>query len=75
MYNHIPGHGVLKRKDLVVDSFMYLSRSPLLEITFKIRDYQKRFANKPQCLKEIDFFPKSYRLYSKANYNYLYESD
>lgn len=21
MYNHIPGHGVLKRKDLIVDSF------------------------------------------------------
>lgn len=24
MYNHIPGHGVLKRKDLVVNSVEYI---------------------------------------------------
>jgi len=49
MYNHIPGHGVLVRKDLVVDSF---------------RDYTKKFVDRQQCIKDINI-PKSMRLYVK----------
>jgi len=48
MYNHIPGHGVLKRKDMIVDS---------------VNDYAKKFADRPHCFNEKSFFPYSYRLY------------
>jgi hypothetical protein len=51
MYNHIPGHGVLKRKDLVVDS---------------VHSYALRYKNQPQCFNDKMFFPKSYRLYIKS---------
>jgi len=50
MYNHIPGHGVLKRKDLIVDS---------------VNNYQKRFESQPHCFNKHKFFPFSYRLYLK----------
>jgi len=50
MYNHIPGHGVLKRKDLIVDS---------------VDSYAARFAAKSRshCFNKKTFFPFSYRLY------------
>jgi len=49
MYNHIPGHGVLKRKDLIVDS---------------VDSYAARFENgREQCFNKKKFFPYSYRLY------------
>jgi len=51
MYNHIPGHGVLKRKDLVVDS---------------VHSYAARYKSQPQCFSNKEFFPKSYRLYRKG---------
>lgn len=50
MYNHIPGHGVLKRKDLIVDS---------------VNNYAKRFESQPHCFNKHKFFPFSYRLYLK----------
>jgi len=46
-YNHIPGHGVLTRKDLVVDS---------------IKEYAKTYQNQTQCFKENIYFPIAYRL-------------
>jgi len=48
MYNHIPGHGVLKRKDMIVDS---------------VNDYAKKFTTRPQCFNKKSFFPYSHRLY------------
>eukprot|EP00331_Platyophrya_macrostoma_P007233 CAMPEP_0176415902 /NCGR_PEP_ID=MMETSP0127-20121128/6055_1 /TAXON_ID=938130 /ORGANISM="Platyophrya macrostoma, Strain WH" /LENGTH=673 /DNA_ID=CAMNT_0017795931 /DNA_START=6 /DNA_END=2027 /DNA_ORIENTATION=- len=47
MYNHIPGHGVLTRKDLIVES---------------VNNYAKRFVDKPQCFNKDMFFPYAYRL-------------
>lgn len=48
MYNHIPGHGVLKRKDMIVDS---------------VNEYAKKFDTRPQCFNKKSFFPYSHRLY------------
>jgi hypothetical protein len=48
MYNHIPGHGVLKRKDMIVDS---------------VNEYAEKFNDRPQCFNKKSFFPYSYRLY------------
>lgn len=49
MYNHIPGHGVLKRKDLIVDS---------------VDSYAARFVGgREHCFNKKKFFPYSYRLY------------
>lgn len=48
MYNHIPGHGVLKRKDMIVDS---------------VNEYAKKFDGRPQCFNKKSFFPYSHRLY------------
>jgi hypothetical protein len=48
MYNHIPGHGVLKRKDMIVDS---------------VNEYAKKFVDRSHCFNEKSFFPYSYRLY------------
>jgi len=50
MYNHIPGHGVLKRKDLIVNS---------------VDTYARRFKPAPECFNKRKFFPFSYRLYLK----------
>lgn len=50
MYNHIPGHGVLKRKDMIVDS---------------VDSYAVLYKDKPQCFNKGKFFPFSYRLYIK----------
>jgi len=50
MYNHIPGHGVLKRKDMIVDS---------------VDSYALLYKEKPQCFNKGKFFPFSYRLYIK----------
>jgi len=50
MYNHIPGHGVLKRKDLIVDS---------------VNNYAARFESQPHCFNKHKFIPFSYRLYLK----------
>jgi len=50
MYNHIPGHGVLKRKDLNVNS---------------VDSYALRYQDRPQCFNKKMFFPYSYRLYKK----------
>lgn len=49
-YNHIPGHGHMIRKDLLVTS---------------ANDYIKRFKGKKKCLDQVDYFPISYRLYDK----------
>lgn len=51
MYNHIPGHGVLKRKDLIVDSYA---------------NYAAKFSNRTDCLSTNLFFPKTYRLYKRG---------
>jgi len=49
MYNHIPGHGVLKRKDLIVNS---------------VDSYAEQFqGEKSECFNKHKFFPFSYRLY------------
>jgi tubulin polyglutamylase TTLL1 len=45
-YGHIPGHGVLTRKDLNVKS---------------VNDYAKRYKDKPQCFNQNMFFPAAYR--------------
>lgn len=51
MYNHIPGHGSLTRKDLTVES---------------VKTYEKKFINKEKCYKKNKFFPESYRLDNKT---------
>jgi len=50
MYNHIPGHGVLKRKDLIVDS---------------VDNYAAKYEEQglSRCFNKHTFFPFSYRLY------------
>lgn len=48
MYNHIPGHGVLKRKDMIVDS---------------VDAYALRYKENSHCFNKHTFFPFSYRLY------------
>jgi len=50
MYNHIPGHGILKRKDLIVDA---------------VDSYALKFHNRSHCFNKHKFFPFSYRLYVK----------
>mmetsp|Transcript_251 Transcript_251/g.224 ORF Transcript_251/g.224 Transcript_251/m.224 type:complete len:348 (-) Transcript_251:552-1595(-) len=50
MYNHIPGHGVLKRKDLIVNS---------------VDQYAKKYESKPDCFNKNMMFPYSYRLYKQ----------
>jgi len=50
MYNHIPGHGILKRKDLIVDA---------------VDSYAMKYQNKSHCFNKHKFFPFSYRLYVK----------
>ena len=47
MYNHIPGHGALTRKDLNIES---------------VNNYIQRFSNKPHCFNNRTFFPMSFRL-------------
>lgn len=47
MYNHIPGHGSLTRKDLNVEN---------------VNNYMQRFSNKPHCFNNRTFFPRSFRL-------------
>jgi len=55
MYNHIPGHGVLKRKDLIVDS---------------VDSYAARFeGGREHCFNKKKFFPYSYRLYIEEECN------
>ena len=51
MYNHIPGHGALTRKDLNVEN---------------VNNYIQRFSNKPHCFNNRTFFPRSYRLDNKT---------
>jgi hypothetical protein len=58
MYNHIPGHGVLKRKDLIVDS---------------VDNYAKKFEDRPQCFNKHKFFPYSYRLYIREECEAFFE--
>lgn len=51
-YNHIPGHGSMIRKDLLVTSANeYLAKH--------------RAAGKTQCFNETSYFPRSYRLYEE----------
>jgi len=45
--NHIPGNHLLNRKDLAAKSSM---------------DYKKRFEGRPECLKEIKYFPNTWLL-------------
>lgn len=58
MYNHIPGHGSLTRKDLNVEI---------------VRNYEQRMANKPECYKAGSFFPTSYRLDNKMECQQFFE--
>jgi len=53
MYNHIPGHGVLKRKDLIVDS---------------VDNYAQVYEDQglSHCFNKKTFFPFSYRLYIES---------
>jgi len=57
LYNHIPGHGVLTRKDLVVDAIV---------------NYTELFKNKPQCLRG-SFFPSAYRLNVQSECQQFFE--
>jgi len=56
MYNHIPGHGVLKRKDLIVDS---------------VDNYAQVYKDQglDTCFNKHTFFPFSYRLYIESECN------
>jgi hypothetical protein len=48
MYNHIPGHGVFIRKNLMVDA---------------LHKYALRYKNKPQCFEKNWFMPETFRLH------------
>ena len=50
VYNHIPGHGYLIRKDLLSEAG---------------NNWIKKFEHKPQCFNKNSFFPFSLRLYDK----------
>jgi len=50
MYNHIPGHGALIRKD---------------EFNNNLQQYAKRFEGKPQCFDTKTIFPSTFRLFEK----------
>jgi len=60
MYNHIPGHGVLKRKDLIVDS---------------VDNYAAKYEadGQPKCFNKHTFFPYSYRLYMENECKAFFE--
>lgn len=47
MYNHIPGHGILTRKDMNVGM---------------VNDYAKRYENNTKCFNKKMYFPYAYRL-------------
>jgi len=47
MYNHIPGNGVITRKDLLVET---------------INSYLKKYNDKPHCIQTATFAPQAYRL-------------
>src|SRR3990167_1266928 len=59
-YNHIPGHGHLIRKDLLVTS---------------ANDYIKQYkdTNQEQCFAEGKYFPQSYRLYDEQECKAYFE--
>jgi len=50
MFNHIPGHGALVRKD---------------EFNNNLQQYAKRFEGKPQCFDTKSIFPSTFRLFEK----------
>ena len=50
MYNHIPGHGALARKNSIADNII---------------SYAKKYANNPKCFDKNQFFPTTYRLYDR----------
>jgi len=54
MYNHIPGHGALVRKD---------------ELNNNIQNYVKRYEGQPQCFDPSKIFPSTFRLFSKLFLN------
>lgn len=58
IYGHIPGHGALKSKDLIVGA---------------VNQYEKRFEDKPECFASEIFFPKSYRLFDKEECDKFFE--
>ncbi len=47
IYNHIPGHGTLNRKDMVAKSIV---------------DYARKYKDKPQCFSFNKFFPRTWIL-------------
>jgi Tubulin-tyrosine ligase family len=59
-YNHIPGHGHLIRKDLLVTS---------------ANDYIKKYreADQEKCFTEGQYFPQSYRLYNEQECKAYFE--
>jgi len=58
MYNHIPGHGVLTRKDLNVEA---------------VNHYAKRYYTQQQCFNKHMFFPFAYRLNDKDECKMFFE--
>lgn len=58
MYNHIPGHKSLVRKD---------------EILNTLERYTKIFEGKPQCFNRNEIFPRSYRLHHKEECHAFFE--
>jgi len=50
MYNHVPGHGNLNRKDRSAESLV---------------QYSKLYEDRPQCFNSSKFFPETWALYLK----------
>jgi hypothetical protein len=50
VYNHIPGSGSLRRKDL---------------FTARIHSYVQRYNDTPECFNNKSYFPQTYRLHDK----------
>eukprot|EP00331_Platyophrya_macrostoma_P002944 CAMPEP_0176429350 /NCGR_PEP_ID=MMETSP0127-20121128/13665_1 /TAXON_ID=938130 /ORGANISM="Platyophrya macrostoma, Strain WH" /LENGTH=432 /DNA_ID=CAMNT_0017811151 /DNA_START=262 /DNA_END=1560 /DNA_ORIENTATION=- len=58
MYNHIPGMGVIIRKD---------------ELVGAVNAYSDFYSHKPQCFSKKTFFPYAYRLYNKTECKQFFE--
>ena len=61
MYNHIPGNGVITRKDLLVETVKYLNN---FKKSYKQKNssYLQKYNDKPQCIQKATFAPQAYRL-------------
>ncbi len=64
MYNHIPGNGVIARKDLLVETIKYFG---VLNFPYHVSSYMQKYHKKPHCIQSATFAPRAYRLGGNLN--------